>query len=134
MFLRVKFDMRKYIVLGYTTEQIIALKAEHEADQDRAEIEYNREQIRLAYQAEASAKYYAEKETNGKSCLCCGAKLSVANTSGYCRKHVAKATLTKEVKTPKIKYVTKTYYGVKGDDLLDHTYYQGGSVGNGKRS
>lgn len=134
MFLRVKFDMRKYIVLGYSTEEIMALKMEHEINQDRDEIEYNREQIRLAYQAEASAKYYADKEANGKTCLCCGVKLSVANTSGYCRKHVAKATLTKEIKAPKIKYVSKTYYGVKGNDLLDQAYYQGGSVGNGKRN
>ena len=75
-----------------------------------------------------SEAYYADKELHGGSCTTCGCKLSVNNTSGYCRKHVAKATLTKTVKATPVKYITKTFYGVKGNDLMDHKYYQGGLV------
>ena len=35
-------------------------------------------------------------------------------------------------KASKIKYVTKTYYG-KGNDLMDHAYYQGGAQGTSRK-
>lgn len=111
------FDIKELVRKGVPMEDIIELQAEYERDQLRVEAS------RLA-----SEKYYTEKVTNGKFCTTCGCQLSSANTSGYCRKHVAKATLSKEVKAPKVKYVTKTFYGVKGNDLMDHAYYQGGSV------
>ena len=113
------FSVKELVRQGYSMESIIELKAE-----------YDKEQIRLEESAKASAKYFADKEANGAKCTTCGCTLALTNTSGYCRKHVAKATLTKapSERAPRIKYVTKTYYGVKGNDLMDHKYYQGGSV------
>lgn len=113
------FSIKELVRQGYSMESIIELKAD-----------YDKEQLRLEESAKASAKYFADKEANGAKCITCGCTLAVSNTSGYCRKHVAKATLTKDPseRAPKIKYVTKTYYGVKGNDLMDHKYYQGGSV------
>lgn len=116
------FSIKELVAKGVSMEDIIALKEE-----------YDRDQIRLQQSRLASAKYYADKEANGGHCLTCGCKLSVANTSGYCQKHVAKATLAKEVKAPKIKYITKTFYGVRSNDLMDHAYYQGGAQGTSKR-
>lgn len=115
------FSIKDLVAQGYSMESIIELKAD-----------YDKEQIRLAESAKASAKYYADKEAHGSKCTTCGCTLAISNTSGYCRKHVAKATLTKapSERAPKIKYVTKTYYGVKGNDLMDHAYYQAGSVGS----
>ena len=113
------FSVKELVRQGYSMESIIELKAD-----------YDKEQIRLEESAKASAKYFTDKEANGAKCITCGCTLAVSNTSGYCRKHVAKATLTKAPaeRAPKPKYVTKTYYGVKGSDLMDHKYYQGGSV------
>lgn len=123
------FSIKELVAKGVSMEDIIALKEE-----------YDRDQIRLQQSRLASAKYYADKEANGSHCLTCGCKLSVANTSGYCRKHVAKVTLglTDEEKAnrpkPKsVRYKTITFYGVKGSDLMDHAYYQGGAQGTGKR-
>ena len=76
----------------------------------------------LAEKAEKSAQYFAKKELHGSNCLTCGCKLAVSTTSGYCRKHVTRQT------KPKIKYKKyKTFYGVRGEDLMDHKYYQGGA-------
>ena len=137
MFERQRFNTREFIAKGFSTEQILEARLEFEKDQDFLEAEYNRDKIRLEQSKEASIKYYADKEANGGHCLTCGCKLSVANTSGYCRKHVAKVTLglTDEEKAnrpkPKsVRYKTITFYGVKGSDLMDNKsrYFQGGSV------
>lgn len=118
------FNIKELVAKGVSMEAIIALKAEYDKDQEK-----------LKASAEASAKYYADKEANGAKCQTCGCTLALSNTSGYCRKHVAKATLTKAPaeRAPKPKYVTKTFYGIKGTDLMDHAYYQGGTQGTGKR-
>ncbi len=118
------FSIKDLVAKGVSMEDIIALKEEYDRDQEKSKAS-----------AEASAKYYADKELHGGSCVTCGCKLAVSNTSGYCRKHVAKAILTKapEEKAPKPKYVTKTYYGVRSNDLMDHAYYQGGAQGTSRK-
>ena len=139
MFERQSFNTRKYIELGYSTEKILSLRLQWDKDQDFLEEEYDREQRRIENSRLASIKYYADKEENGGSCITCGCKLTTANTSGYCQKHVSKAVLglTDEEKAirkaeakakPRIRYKTITFYGVKGNDLMDHSYYQGGNV------
>ena len=122
---RVEF-IRTLVAQGVTSEQIAIRVAYFEETQ----VQEVRHQAALEDRALKSAAYYAHKELHGSTCKCCGTKLSVNNTSGYCRKHVAKAVLSKapSERAPKVKYVTKTFYGVKGNDLMDHSYYQGGSV------
>lgn len=116
--------IKELVAEGHSMDRIIEILAyQEELENDKAKV--------VAYaakRAEQSAKYYADKEANGAKCVTCGCSISVNNTSGYCRKHVAKAVLTKAVKAPKIKYKTITFYGVKGEDLMDHKYYQGGLV------
>lgn len=116
--------IRELVALGYTSERIVQyFKDQEEVEADRARVEAGR-----IASAEKSAQYYATKAAHGATCKTCGCLIAINSASGYCRKHVAKAVLSKEVKAPKIKYVTKTFYGVKGNDLMDHSYYQGGSV------
>ena len=124
------FSVKELVRQGYSMESIIELKAQYDKDQEELAIYNAREAKRIAASKEASVKYFADKEANGAKCITCGCTLAVSTTSGYCRKHVAKATLTKapSERAPKQKYVTKTFYGVKGNDLMDHSYYQGGSV------
>ena len=118
------FSIKELVAKGVSMEDIIALKKEYDKDMESKELAVAK-----------SAEYFAHKEAHGGSCVTCGCRLSVSNTSGYCRKHVAKATLTKSPaeKASKIKYVTKTYYGVKGNDLMDHAYYQGGAQGTSRK-
>lgn len=113
-----KPNISQLVRAGYSSESIQELFAE-----------YENFLVAEAERAEKSAIYFANKELHGSNCKTCGCKLAVSNTSGYCRKHVAKAVLGKEEheKAPKIKYKTKTFYGVKGNDLMDHKYYQGGA-------
>jgi hypothetical protein len=122
---RVEF-IRGLVAQGVSSDQIAIRVAYFE----ETLVQEVRHQEALEDRALKSAKYYADKEAHGATCKCCGVILSIKNTSGYCRKHVAKATLTKapSERAPKTKYVTKTFYGVKGNDLMDHKYYQGGSV------
>ena len=116
--------IRELVALGYTSERIV----QYFADQEEVEADKARVEAGRIASAEKTAKYYANKEAHGATCKTCGCLISINSVSGYCRKHVAKDTLSKETKAPKIKYVTKTFYGVKGNDLMDHQYYQGGSV------
>ena len=121
-----KPNISQLVRAGKSSEEI----QEAFEDYSRFLIEQEREAIRLAERAEKSAQYFANKEAHGSNCLTCGCKLAVSTTSGYCRKHVTKAVLGKEEseKAPKIKYIKyKTFYGVRGDDLMDHKYYQGGA-------
>lgn len=138
------FSIKELVAKGYTMEQIVALKAKYDRDQEELAIQTAREEARALASAMASAKYYADKEAHGAKCITCGCTLTVANTSGYCQRHVSKAVLglseqevalrlaakkaEKKERKARTKYVSITFYGIKGNDLMDHRYYQGGSV------